>query len=672
MNSLRLALILVFTFYSPVSGSTEGFDPCCSFPCQNQGVCMSTSNHQDFTCDCTGLEYYGKTCETPYLGRRLKNWLRPSLATMHQLYTGWPWLWKIVNNVPFLHRAAMRYVYMSRGAAIDSPPRFNSGHDYITTESHFNTSYYARSLPPVPQHCPTPMGVAGHKELPDVNVLAERFFKRKEFIAEPHGTNILFAYYAQHFSHQFFRTDRARGAAFTKGNDGVDVSHIYGLDKGTQDALRSFSQGKMKVRMTDDGQQFPPLLRDAPGVHMIYPPHTPQEERVALGHALFSMQPGLFVMSTIWLREHNRICDILRAEHPSWDDERLYQTAKLIVLAENLKITIEEYVQHLSQYKIKLTYDPELLRDQPAFQFSNRIHVEFAHLYHWHPMAPDAITVDNSTYTLEQMSFSTKAVTKHGLASFVEAIATQPAGALSHSNHGAMLLDQFKDVVLQGRQLRLQSFNNYRMLFGMPKYTSFMELTGGDVDMSRQLQLLYGHIDALEFYPGMLLEKSEASVTPFTMVNIGGPYAVKGMMANPISSPQYWKPSTFGGEVGFNIVKTTTIRQLFCRNMEPGECGHIGFHLPEEQQSVSVASSKGNANHVPLLEPSPVAHYATHAGSDHSFSSKTFSPPAAGMTSTHYATNYRPLTVDDLDFVDCQQSASHTNNYCRLREAHPL
>jgi hypothetical protein len=84
---------------------------------------------------------------------------------MHKVYTGWPWLWKLVNNVPFLHRAAMRYVYLSRGAAIQSPPRFNSGHDYITTESHFNTSYYARSLPPVPQHCPTPMGVAGRLTL---------------------------------------------------------------------------------------------------------------------------------------------------------------------------------------------------------------------------------------------------------------------------------------------------------------------------------------------------------------------------------------------------------------------------------------------------------------------------------------------------------------------------
>ena len=126
----------------------------------------------------------------------------------------------------------------------------------------------------------------------------------------------------------------------------------------------------MKVRIDEDGQQFPPLLRDAPSVHMIYPPHTAEEEQVALGHALFSMQPGLFVMSTVWLREHNRICDVLSLEHPDWNDERLYQTSKLIVLAQNLKITIEEYVQHLSQYKVKLSYDPELLRDEPQFQFS--------------------------------------------------------------------------------------------------------------------------------------------------------------------------------------------------------------------------------------------------------------------------------------------------------------
>ena len=65
------------------------------------------------------------------------------------------------------------------------------------------------------------------------------------------------------------------------------------------------------------------------------------------------------------------------------------------------------------------------------------------------------------------------------------------------------------------------------------------------------------------------------------MVSIGGPYAVKGMMSNPLSTPQYWKPSTFGGDIGFNIVKSASIKKLFCQNMLSGECQHIAFHLPE-------------------------------------------------------------------------------------------
>lgn len=40
---------------------------------------------------------------------------------------------------------------------------------------------------------------------------------RREFIPDPQGTNLMFAFFAQHFTHQFFKTDHKRGPAFTKG-----------------------------------------------------------------------------------------------------------------------------------------------------------------------------------------------------------------------------------------------------------------------------------------------------------------------------------------------------------------------------------------------------------------------------------------------------------------------
>lgn len=39
----------------------------------------------------------------------------------------------------------------------------------------------------------------------------------------------------------------------------------------------------------------------------------------------------------------------------------------------------------------------------------------------------------------------------------------------------------------------------------MPRYKSFLELTG-DAEMAKDLEDLYGDIDALEFYPGEHLE----------------------------------------------------------------------------------------------------------------------------------------------------------------------
>lgn len=44
---------------------------------------------------------------------------------------------------------------------IDSPSTYNSDYDYKNWEAYSNISYYTRALPPLPEDCPTPMGVVG-------------------------------------------------------------------------------------------------------------------------------------------------------------------------------------------------------------------------------------------------------------------------------------------------------------------------------------------------------------------------------------------------------------------------------------------------------------------------------------------------------------------------------
>ena len=53
------------------------------------------------------------------------------------------------------------------------------------------------------------------------------------------------------------------------------------------------------------------------------------------------------------------------------------------------------------------------------------------------------------------------------------------------------------------RAIRLQSFNQYRKRFDLRPFKSFLDLTG-DVDLARDLEELYGDVDAVEFYVGEL------------------------------------------------------------------------------------------------------------------------------------------------------------------------
>lgn len=78
---------------------------------------------------------------------------------------------------------------------------------------------------------------------------------------------------------------------------------------------------------------YPPKSSEVP-VHMVYPKGISPEQRLVIGQEIYGMLPGLTMYATLWLREHNRVCDILKAEHPTWDDEQLFQTTRLIIIGE--------------------------------------------------------------------------------------------------------------------------------------------------------------------------------------------------------------------------------------------------------------------------------------------------------------------------------------------------
>ncbi|NXL30481.1 PGH1 synthase, partial [Glaucidium brasilianum] len=562
--------------------SLPAVNPCCYFPCQHQGVCVRVGLG-GYECDCTRTGYFGANCTSPELWMRLHNLLKPSPAFYHFVLTHFKWFWDIINST-FIRGTLMRLVLTVRANLIPSPPTFNSDYGYISWEAYANVSYYTRVLPPVPDNCLTPMGTKGKQHLPDPQLLAERFLLRRKFEADPQGTNLMFAFFAQHFTHQFFKTSGKMGRGFTKAlGHGVDLGHLYGDNLERQHQLRLFRDGKLKFQVVD-GEVYPPMVTDAP-VHMVYPSAIPKEKQLAMGQEVFGLLPGLCMYATLWLREHNRVCDVLKREHPTWSDEQLFQTARLILIGETIKIVIEDYVQHLSGYYLSLKFDPELLFGT-QFQYRNRIAVEFNQLYHWHGLMPDSFIIQGEEYSYEQFLYNTSMLMDYGVEALVESFSKQIAGRIGGGQTiNANVLEVAIGVIKESRQLRLQPFNEYRKRFGMKPYKSFQELTGEE-EKAAELEELYGDIDALEFYPGLLLEKPQPNgIFGESMVEIGAPFSLKGLLGNPICSPEYWKPSTFGGATGFEIVKTASLEKLVCLNVK--KCPYVAFRVPDATENGS-------------------------------------------------------------------------------------
>ena len=306
--------------------------------------------------------------------------------------------------------------------------------------------------------------------------------------------------------------------------------------------------------------------------------NTPERKRNLFVSGLERGNSTIFysAISTIFLREHNRLCCEMAKRHPDWDDDRLFATARNANMVELLQIIIGDYINHLSTALFRLYVDPGVADAQRWYR-TNRIAAEFDLLYRWHPLAPTDFTLDTSLPN-EEFRYNNALLFKYGIEKIFDEGSKQHAGRIMLHNTPPFLLDAEVEALKKSRYWRIQSYNAYRECFDLDPMSSFEELTG-DKALAAELEALYGKVDNVEFTVGLLAEQRPANA-PIgeTMMYMVGGDAFSQALTNPLLANGIYCEDCFS-DVGMEALKATSTFADIVRRNTQSTGGKVSFDI---------------------------------------------------------------------------------------------
>jgi prostaglandin-endoperoxide synthase 2 len=471
---------------------------------------------------------------------------------------------------------------------------------YISWDSLTDRTYTGRHLPPDPE-----FNKDGNlPKIEDLKVLCQ---KRDGKTTYSQKSTLLFPYWVQWFTDTFLRIDQQNRFKNTS-NHQIDMCNVYGLTRKQTNLIRAFKEGKFKTQKLKrkDGveEEYPLFYYADPEKGIVDPQfeglHAPlnDEKRqppekkaklFAMGVERANVQIGYVMLNTLCIREHNRICDVLSKNYPQWDDERLFQTARNILMVIVLNIIMEEYIFHITPYKFKFFADPEAFAKESWYR-ENWMAIEFSLVYRWHSALPETFIYDGEKTPMYKSLWNNQMLIDKGLGALMEETCSQPGTRIGLFNTPDFPISEtpqttFIDVtelasIKLGRQAQLASYNDYREMCGFPRVADFNQITG-DEYAQQKLKELYGHVDNIEFFVGLYAEDvRENSAIPPLVARLIGIDAFSQALTNPLLSPKVFNKDTFS-PVGWEIIQNTkTVSDLVNRNVPPSDRKYkVSFNL---------------------------------------------------------------------------------------------
>ena len=293
----------------------------------------------------------------------------------------------------------------------------------------------------------------------------------------------------------------------------MDASMVYGSNEATAARLRT-ADGHM---LTSEGNNLPVASIDPTGEEAS---NSGGQVGHLAGDGRADENPSLTALQTLFVREHNRQVDLLRAADHCLTGEEAYQQARAIVTAEIQHITYSEFLPHL--------LGDLMIGDYQGYDacVDPRMAIEFAgaaYRFGHSTVSPRTEKLDeygnaSGETELRDVFFQTPAdfATDGGADGLLRHLGADLSQAMD-----ARIVEDLRNFLFdppvgldlaainiqRGRDLGLPHLNEMRQALHLDPYTDFCQITD-DAGTVAALAQVYGSVDAIDLWTGGLAERT--------------------------------------------------------------------------------------------------------------------------------------------------------------------
>ena len=304
----------------------------------------------------------------------------------------------------------------------------------------------------------------------------------------------------------------------------IDGSAVYGSTEERARWLRTFEGGKLKV---SEGNLLPYNTVTGEEKDAIDEHHPEMDNPVGLtdkffvaGDARANENPLLASFHTLFVREHNRLCDEFAKQDPDLTDEQIYQHARKMVGAFIQAIVYQEWLPamgvELPPYAgYNANVNPQMLNvfTGAAYRLGHTLLNSTIRR-----MNNDGRIMPGGNIALKDAFFNPGWIKESGdIDPFFKGMATQTQQMLDpkviddvrnflFGPPGAGGLDLASININRGRERGLPDFNTLRQNFGLTPLANFQQLTARP-GLFNSLKDLYGDINTIDPWVGLLAEQ---------------------------------------------------------------------------------------------------------------------------------------------------------------------